>query len=116
MLEGLLVQTMQLRKLCLSRTEKGKFSFGYGAVNVHALVPLTRVLELHKTAKTERGLAGEVGSVGVGVCRRVRVCGVCVCVWGGGGCREKYVRLSKCNNVSIPTDNNKSFESVNQEN
>ena len=41
---------------------------------------------------------------------------MCVCVCVGGGGREKYVRLSKCNNVSIPTDNNKSFESVNQEN
>ena len=34
----------------------------------------------------------------------------------GRGHKEKYVRLSKCNNVSIPTDNNTSFESVNPEN
>ena len=45
--------------------KRGSFLSASGAVDVHALVPLTRVLELHKTAKTERGLAGEVGSVGV---------------------------------------------------
>ena len=47
--------------------KRGSFLSASAAVDVHALVPLTRVLELQKTAKTERDLAGEVGNVGGGV-------------------------------------------------